>query len=174
VNRRPFILWAVLPALLWAAAGWSALRLSEAKDLAAAAREDRVACRRLAEDIKRLRSGPALATDQQDVADETVRLIESAAASAGIATDRIVSITPGPPQRLGDTVYKEKPTHVMLLDVPLKPLVEMTYRLISGPPALRARALRLSAPRPGDTGDAWNVEMELSYLLYDPPENTRE
>lgn len=174
MKSRTLILFALLSAVLWVAAAWSWVYLTDRRESALAADASMRDCRRLADEIRDLRDRPALASDQQEVAAETVRLIESAARSAGIPTDRIVSVSPGRARRLGDTPYQEQPTQVVLRRVQLEPLVKMAHRLITGQRAMRARALRLSAPQPGDTSDFWNAEMELTYLLYDPPDNQRE
>ena len=96
-------------------------------------------------------------------------LIDAAATSAGIDRRSVVRIVPESPQRLGETIYKEKPIAVLLRGVTLRQVVEMSHALLTPNPGLRIKTMRLSAPTPDDTTDKWTVEFTVTYLLYDPP-----
>lgn len=168
MNRRRTVLIAVLICLLAAAAIWSCGYMRDQRKAALLAAGNLRECRELTARIKKIRHRPRKADDAERLATETTRRIETAALSAGITTDKLIRITPEPAQRLGDTVYKEKPTQVALKKITLKQLTWFVHALISGPDALHARSIRLTAPRREDTGNLWSAEVELTYLIYDP------
>jgi len=122
--------------------------------------------RQLAELIEENRQRPALAADQERVAGEINALIESAA--RGVGAGLPTHITPLQATRIGDTAYKEKPTQVEFQRVTLHQVVDLTHKLTSGDGGLHLRSLRLSAPRADDTGNEWNIELVLTYLIYEP------
>jgi hypothetical protein len=80
-----------------------------------------------------------------------------------------VRITPQPPRRVEETVYKEKPTHVMLKDVSLQQVGQMVAALLNSDAGLAAKSIRLGAPRSDDTSALWSAELVVTYLIYDPP-----
>ena len=169
MRRRRTILLAVLVFLLAAAALWSCGYVADRRRSALTAAESLQECRNLAGTIERIRRRPRKADDAERLSTETTGRIEKAARSAGIAGDRLLRITPEPPQRLGDTVYKEKPTQVLLKNVTLKQLTWFVHALTSGADPLHARSIRLAAPRREDTSQSWSAEIALTYLIYDPP-----
>jgi len=169
MTRRMVTLLAVLAVLLAALALWSYEYLGSRRAMAAAARDDLAACRQLAAEVARLRQGPALACDSERIASEVNSLVETAAREAGLPARSLVRIMPAPAQRLGDTVYKEKPTQVILKRASLKQIVRLLWKLASGESPLGVKALTLRAVQPQDEADLWNADVTLTYLVYEPP-----
>lgn len=173
MNRRSDKLTAIAAALLVGAAAWSYGFMADRREAAASAESSLDRSRSVAARIEQLRRRPNLATDQQRLTAETTGIIELAARSAGIRTDKLVRITPEPARRVGDTVYKEKPTQVLLRNVTLQQLTGMTYKLSDRLKPLHPQSIRLSAPRAEDSGGLWTAELVLTYLIYDPPKSGR-
>jgi hypothetical protein len=162
------VLGGVLFLLICVAEVWAYAYMSGRRNDAIAAGKDLRDCAKMAAEIERVSRQPALAAEREQLAAETSGAIESAAKAAGIDPKRLVRITPGAPQRIGDTVYKEKPTHVLLKDVTLKELVAMLHGIASSPQCLNPRSLRLAATQREDTGALWTAEVVVSYLIYEP------
>ena len=173
MTRRLAILLALLTLLLSGLAGWTYDGLRNARTRAAKARDDLVVCRRLAEEIERFRAGPTLATDGEEVASEVTGLVERAAKAAKLRQSGLVRIMPGPAQRVGDTVYKEEPTTAILERVRLGRTVALMHHLVSGRPPLDVRSIRLTATRPQQSTDAWDGEIVVTYLVYEPPKTNK-
>ena len=169
MSRRRTILVAIVLGLL---AGTAALLYSEmdrARRLCNAAAEDLKHSTKLAAQIEAIRERPTMADEHERLSSETIGLIESAAGQADITGRSLVRITPQPPRRVEETVYKEKPTHVMLKDVSLQQLGRMVTALLNSDAGLSARSIRLGAPRSDDTSGLWSAELVVTYLIYDPP-----
>jgi len=169
MNRRKAILLLVLIALLAAAALWSHGRMASARAAADRAADDAALCRNLADQIDACRRRPSMAVETETLEGETTGLIERAAKQALIDPTSLIRITPEPPRRLADTVYKEKPTQVTLENVTLLQVGVLMHTLACGQQKLTTSALRLAAPRAEDTGPHWKAELTLTYLIYDPP-----
>ena len=174
MSRRLSVLLSVLFVLLAVVAGWSHGLMSRARSRAQAARDDLKECYRLAAEVEGAKRRPALAAEHERVTTEVTGLIEEAAKGARIATEKIERITPQAARRLGDTVYTEKPTQVVLQDVTLKQAVEFLHGLASSGRGLFPKSLRIVAPRREDAADLWTAEAVVTYLIYDPPDTTRE
>ena len=127
----------------------------------------------MAEKIERIAHRPKVAVDGARLAEETTGLIEGAAGAAGIPTAGLKQIVPQSSQRLGDTAYKEKPTLVLLRNVSLGQVTSLVHELIAWTSGLRAKSIRLTAPRPEDTGDRWNSDVVVTYLIYEPPQKPK-
>jgi len=168
MRQRMVMLLAVLGALLAGLALWSYGYLGSRRAMAAAARDDLAACRRLAAEIARLRRGPTLACDSERIASEVNSLVETAAREAGLPARSLVRIMPAPAQRLGDTVYREKPTQVILKRARLKQIVRLLWKLEHGDASLGVKSLALRAAQPQDDADLWNADVTLTYLVYEP------
>jgi hypothetical protein len=119
--------------------------------------------------IQALRRRPALAAQNQRASAETIGLIEKSGQAAGITATKLVQISPEGPRRLGDTVYTEKPTRILLKNVTLQELTALTHRIVTDENRLNAKSMRISAPTADDPGLMWTVELVLTYLIYDPP-----
>jgi len=167
-RRRNIILWAAVAGLL-VATFWAHGRLAKASHAANHAATDLAQCRALASQISEIKDRPRVASEQEKLAGETAAMIAAAVKTAGIPARQLVRIAPESPQRLGETVYKEKPIAVLLRGVTLRQIVQMSHALLSPNPGLRIKTMRLSAPTPDDTTDKWTAELTITYLLYDPP-----
>jgi len=167
-QRRNAILLAAVAGLL-AATFWAHGRLAEASLAADRAAKDLAECRAMAARIDEIKDRPRVAGEREKLAGETAAMIDAAATAAGVDARQVVRIVPELPQRLGETVYKEKPTAVLLRGVTLRQVVRMCHALLAPNPDLRIKTMRLSAPTPDDTTDKWTVEFTVTYLLYDPP-----
>jgi len=167
VNRRATAI-AILMALLAAAALASRghMLCCRAKALDAQQTLDR--CRLHAAAIADIRNRPAVAADNEQLGAEIQAAIETVAKDAGIAGQKIVRISPLPPQRLADSPYKEKPTLVRLEDVTLRQLVTFAHDLSAAKTHLVAKSINIRAPQAEDAGELWIAEVELTYLIYQP------
>ncbi|NQU74909.1 MAG: hypothetical protein HQ546_01175 [Planctomycetes bacterium] len=168
MNRRKAILLALMGSVLATVVLWRGSTYVESRTAALAAEKDLAACQELAAKIERFNQHPPVATEQEQLADQTNALIESAAKSVGIDAKSLIRITPEPPRRLDDTAYKEKPTHVLLRKVTLEQLVGFIHKMLGVQQGFNAKSIRLSAPEPQDTGPLWTAEITLTYLIYDP------
>ena len=173
MNRRRAILLLVLAGLLATAALWSYGTMAEQRAAMAAAANDLVACREIANRIEKLRRRPELAAQNQRDSSETIGLIETSARAAGITTAKLLRISPEPPRRLGDTVYMETPTRVELKNVTLEQLVKLVHGIAGDENPLHPRSIQVRAPSPRDTGRLWSAELVLTYLIYEPPRTQR-
>ncbi len=163
------VLLIILAGLLAIFAVWSYREMSSQQQAARLAASDLEECRKAADQIEALRRRPAMAQQNQRDSAETIGLIEKSAKAAGLTDATLVRTVPEQPLRLGDTVYLEKPTRVQLKNVSLVQLVEMVHRIATDKNRLHAKAMRISAPSAEDTGGLWNVELVLTYLIYEPP-----
>ena len=168
MNRRLTILLCALALLLLGLTIWAGLTLVHARRDALSASADLRKCFEMSARIEDYRTLPAMASDGERMSGETTGLITAAAKAAGIPTEKVVRIDPDSPARLGDSVYKEKPTQVLLRDVTLSQVAGLLHAASSSQLSLRPLSVRMSAPR-NDTGATWTVELVLSYLIYDPP-----
>ena len=85
----------------------------------------------------------------------------------------MIDVSPLPPQRLGDTPYKEQPTTVRLENVPLKQLVTLVHRLANQNNSLHPKSIQIRAPQWEGAEERWTAEIVLTYLIYDPPRKAR-
>lgn len=150
--------------LLAAATAYS--RLGRMQRAAEASREDLQTCRKLVDDIKELEGRPAVASEQEKRESETTARIEQAAKDAGIR--EITSIAYQEKQRIEKTSYKKKPIRVSLKHVTTRQLVTMLHSLKMSDQPLRAETISLDAPDEKGTADIWNVDMVLTYWIYEP------
>ena len=169
MNRRTLLLSLVLIGCLGAAAVAAVVYMGRSRSAARQAADDLAECRRLADQIRRLSARPRRASDHERLSSETSTLIEKAAAAAGVTGGRLVSIHPEPAQRVAESVYKEKPTRIVLRGVTVRQAVELMQRLTAGEDALGIKSLNLTAVTPQDDRDLWNADIVVTYLIYDPP-----
>ena len=169
MNRRTLLLSLTLIALLGAAAAAAAIHLAGRRAAASQAAGDLVECRHLADQIRRLSARPRRASDHERLSSETSTLIEKAAAAAGVTGGRLVSIHPEPAQRVAESVYKEKPTRIVLRGVTVRQTVELMQRLAARENPLSVKSVNLTAATPQEDRDAWHADIVVTYLIYDPP-----
>jgi hypothetical protein len=175
VTRRATILTVLLVALLAVLTVVAHGHLRRQRDRAGRAAADLAACDRMARQIRAVRGGPNLAAGGEAALAEVNALVERAARDAGIRSGGLVRIMHEPAQRLGETVYKEKPTQIILGKVTLKQAVELMAGIERAARPMDVRGLRLAAARPEQPTDAWNAEVTATVVIYDPPhdENRR-
>ncbi len=169
MTRRHRVLIGVLMAMLILTALWSYQYMLTRRDAALAAAEDLREGLSMMRQIEQMSRRPALASDHERLLTETTGLITTAATAAGIAPDSLVRFTPEAPRRIGESVYKEKPTQVWLQAVTLRQLVDLASAEALREAGLNVESIRVTAPPDGREGDQWNVDLVLSYLVYDPP-----
>jgi len=172
VNRKTLLI-ALLIVSLALAAAWSRQHMLHRRHAADLARDTLADCRRIAASIASIRDRPAVAADGEAMGGEIQAAIENVAADAGISKDKLIRISPMPAQRLADSAYMEKPTHVRLDDVTLEQMVTLLHRLAAKQQGLVAKSIQLRSPQADDTGDLWVAEIELTYLIYEPTEKGR-
>lgn len=168
MTRQRMVLLILLGVLLVLVGLWRYRAMENARSAADAAAADLEATRRIVKKIEAFRDRPSEAVEGEQLATETITLIEKAVTSSGIDSKNLVRISPGSPTRVGDTPYKEKPTQVFLRNVPLRQLVALTHSLLQGGQKLHTKSMRIIPPRPDDTGEDWNAELTLTYLIYEP------
>ena len=174
MNRRMSVLMSVLGGLLALVAVGGYQYMASQRDAALAAEEDMLKCGQLAARIKQFgaSSRPFTVAAQERHAEEIIGQVEEAAVFAGIAPDSLTKIAPEPSVQVGQTVYKETPTHIYLQKVTLKQLVGLLHRLLTAEIGLNVKSVHLSAPRE-DTTDRWTVDLVLTYLIYSPPRSEK-
>jgi len=169
MTRLEVSLFGLLSLLLLGLVGWSYIFMSHQQDAVHQGAEDLDECFRMVPLIENCGRLPMLAADQERIAGEITSLIEQAAKDSRISVGKsLVRINPEPAQRVGDSVYKEKPTQVLLRDVTLPQVVEMLHRMASSGQPLHAKSIRITAPKEEDMGPTWNAEVTVSYLIYEP------
>jgi len=174
MRRSRLALLVILAGLLAVTAAWSYGHMVGERNGAAAAAVDLVECRRLAREIRQFSARPALAAERERLASEITGLVERAAQAAGIPPDCLSRIAPEPPRRLGDGVYKEKPTQALLRKVTVRQVVTFVHGLLTSDPGLRVPSIRLTAPREDEMEGRWAAEVIVTYLIYDPPRTEKQ
>lgn len=162
--------WAVGFILLTSAmgSGWyystNAARLSSAQ-------ENLHACRQLAAAIQTAKQTPHRARLETRSLDDLGMAIESAAASAQLARERVLCIDPQAPKRLGKTDYMEQATEVELTEVTLPQVVNFIYEVGGRDEQLRTDTLRLRMPHvstESTTDELWLADVILTQRIYAP------
>jgi len=171
-KRRGLMAVTIAGALLVAVA-WSGLKLSASRAAADAAGRDLAECRALLGRIEQLRRRPAVADARELGVADLSRRIERAAAAAKFEGGAIESIQPEDARRVGETDYREVPTHVRFGHVTLRQVFTFFHGLTgvdntSAGAALRLKDVRLTAPHGEETADRWTVESTLTYMIYAP------
>ncbi len=172
-RKRQAGLLATMAALLLLAAAWSYGRYAAARTAAAEGRRGLIRCRGLVRRIDDLRRRPDLAGVRAMQMSELAGKVERAAAAARLPPDAVTRIWPDQPRRGGQSVYKERPTQIALKNVALQQLVVFLHTLTAETPGLWVKDLRMTAPRGQESGETWDVQAVVSYLVYDPPKGLR-
>ena len=159
-------------------AGWSILRLDEARDAAVREAETLRDIEAFAVQIADYQRAPRAVSDRELESTLLARLIEHAADQAGVPRRALDRIWPQPPRRVADTPYQRAATQLLLRDVTLPQAARFLAGLATASTPLSIDSLRLSAPRsasgPGTdgTGDAepetWTLEATVSQMYYQP------
>lgn len=171
-SRERTLVRTVVAVGLAGACAWGYARLVAARDSANDAAENLAESRALAAQIKARQSGGAavaLAGADEPNPSELIRRIESAAKAADLPPSAVERIEPAPLRQLdgAEEGLREKPTSVQLRGVTLKELFTFLHAAGGGgrESGLRLSDVRLTAPSPDDTGDRWQIEGTLTYLV---------
>ena len=170
MKRQTKIILIVLAVVLVLTTAWSYQYILTRQEAAVAADKNLHDGLLMMDQIVRLGRNPSTETEQEKLAAETTSLITTAAQDAGISPGSIKSFSHESAKRLGDTVYKEKPTRVFLQSITLRQLTDLAAATSLQEAGLNVESIRLSAPPETEAADRWNVELVLTYLVYDPPQ----
>lgn len=166
-NRKHF-LYALIIVTLLISVVWSYSFMAGREKSASGAKTDLQRCTQIINQLQILQQKPKLASDHERLSSETTGIIENAARSAGIAPGNILRITPQPQRRINDTAYKEKPTGVTLKGITLREFFAMASTLAGDENSLDIKSVNITAPDINDMGEKWNVDLVLTYFIYDP------
>lgn len=116
--------------------------------------------------ILALREAPQRATDRRTPHDQLVARIDQALRQAGIGGDRLRSVWPEPARRMAGSDYKELVTRLAIEDITCQQAIAFCHHLMRADPSLRVTGLRLLNRKA--SGPNWDVEIDVSYLLFAP------
>ena len=168
MKNRKYFIYALIIVTLLISVAWSYSFMAGREKAASGTRADLERCVQIINQLQILQQKPKLASDHERLSSETTGIIENAARSAGIAPGSILRITPQPQRRINDTAYKEKPTGVTLKGITLREFFAMASTLAVDENSLDIKSVNITAPDINDTGDRWNVDLVLTYFIYDP------
>ena len=169
-RRRTSLLIALLVASACAAtAAHASLRASRAG--AAPAREALNGAARQLDALHRGRSGADATGAAGPDTSQLAGLLREAATRAG-ATDKLASIEPGQPSRVGGD-YAQTPVFLRLERLSLKQLTLALHHLAQLDPASRAQGIELSAAGTEGQTELWNADVTISYLTFAPGDARR-
>ena len=164
-RRRTRLLLVLLAASACAAVAAHA-RLRAARSGAARARDALSVSTRQLDELHRWRSGADAAKSAEADTSQLTRVLREAAARAG-ATDKLASIEPGQPARVGAD-YAQTPVFLRLERLSLKQLTLALHHLAQLDPASRAQGIELSAAGTEGQTELWNADVTVSYLTFAP------
>lgn len=167
-SNRQSLLLSALAILLLATALWSYGQLARSRKAAVAAVQDLRMCQALVPRLEALKRRPTLVGLQELPATDLTQHVEQAAQRAAMPISCVIRISPEAARRLGDTVYKEKPTQILLRQVTLRQLAAFFLELTKRGSGLQVKSLRLSAPREQESGEGWTAEATVSHVIYSP------
>lgn len=171
-NRRSILSIAFLSLFLFVA--WSGWQWDQAEAEFQFACDQLVECRRLASRIHALRLAPTRYDESQRSNEALSQLVETAAESSGISRERIRSIDPGEPRRVGDTPYKEQETRVELSELTVQQLVKLMLAVPAADSAIQVTTLFMRTPAQfrNDSDhqqhEFWNADLILTSQFYAP------
>jgi hypothetical protein len=128
-------------------------------------------CEQLAKEIGDAQQSPQRASLKTWSQDDLGTAVESAAAEAHLARDRVLRIDPQAPKRLGKTDYLEQATEVELSAVTLRQLVDFLFVVANRDDQLEIGTLRMRVPH--ETGvsaepETWLADVVLTQRIYAP------
>ncbi|MFH5806527.1 hypothetical protein [Alienimonas sp. DA493] len=161
--------------LLAVAAVWAGLRASAAAAGAEAAGETLADCRRLAAEIRALRSDAPTAAPETTAEEAVTERVDRAARAAGLPADAVLDVDPRPARRAGETAYRTRSTGLSLAPLTLPELRRFLEALVEDEPGLTVTSLQLTPPRADRPAGAaaagperWSANLALTRLIYDP------
>ena len=137
----------------------------------AAARADSDDCRRLADEIAKLRGRPKPAGLEADSPEVIAERVEAASQAAGLPPRALQRVEPQAPARVERTSYRQRITRIALRRVTLAQLAAFCYHLSDDQRGWTVRDLTLTpeADEQGSAGDElWSVEVALTQLIFSP------
>ncbi len=128
-------------------------------------------CEQLAKEFRVAQRSPQRASLKTWSQDDLGTAVESAAAEAQLARDRVLRIDPQAPKRLWKTDYLEQATEVELSAVTLRQLVDLLFVVASRDDQLEIGTLRMRMPH--ETGNSagpetWLADVVLTQRIYAP------
>jgi hypothetical protein len=165
-SRRTLVVVVTL-ALLALLAVWSLTWMLHNRSGAQAARGEADLCEQVGREIEALRGKSTMASSEASGVKEVGERIETAKGQAGLPEAAIKGVYPQQAHALGDTPYLQKATSLELAGVSLPQLTSFLYYVTDGS-GLSVRDLRLRSPRSDSSDGLWDVELTLTYLIYDP------
>jgi hypothetical protein len=169
-RRRTRLLVALLVASA-CAAGAANARLRTCRDGAARARDSLRTCALQLDELHRWRSAAEATRAAEPDTSQLTRVLREAATRAG-ATDKLASIEPGQPSRVGAD-YAQTPVFLRLERLSLKQLTLALHHLAQLDPASRAQGIELSAAGTEGQTELWDADVTISYLAFAPGEPRR-
>ena len=171
-EKRQAVLVAVMLAMMIVGVAWSTLRMLDHRRAAADAAEDTASCVGLADQITQLRGQGAIATasDQADEQQqELAGAVNRAAQQANLDTQwqQGMRIEHKRAVRIDDTPYMRKPALLIMKGLTLEQLTALLHHLTYDS-AYTAEQIQLDAPSGEDTGNRWDADVTLTYLIYSP------
>lgn len=176
LGSRSQIIQLLALSLLIAMLGLSGMRMLEYRQQYQEGLENLAAARVRVPQILALRKKPDRAARESRSQVTLAKVIEESATNAGIKPAQIVSIEPQTPRRVADTQYEEYATLVRIEGTSLAELAKLVVTLRgqgAGDYPLNVSSLRISVPfqaskMHGESDEAWNSELTLTYLVYSP------
>lgn len=170
--QRRWAWWAILAAFT-VLIGWSWKQLAASRAAAETVAADLQQCQVMADQIKRLSSGPQKASLEAHSIQGLARAIERSAKEARLPVESLTGINPQPSQRLGATPYREQPIRLMLRDVTIRQLVLFLDSLTQCETIMKVADLWLYAPEADSNTtsaeDTWGAELTLTHFIFSPP-----
>jgi len=172
--------WRAVLAALAVLAGWSWTQLAASRLAAETAAADLRQCQVMADQIKKLSSGPQKASLEAHSIQGLARAVEQSAKDANLPVEALTGITPQPSQRVGASAYREQQIRLRLRDVTIRQLVLFLDSLTQSETNMKVADLWLYAPEADSNTPAaeesWGAELTLTHLIfspYTPPSNPR-
>lgn len=168
--KRQNLLVGLMLLVLLVAAGWTTRLMLGAKRSAVVAGDNLAECRALAQSIMSLRDKDSVADaggDAEQREQAIAEQVSAAAAKAGLGGDWLQRIEHKTPRSVGNSPYKRKPSVLYIRGLTLGQLVTLLHELTYDS-SLTAQDIQLRTPPGEATGDLWDADVTLTYLIYDP------
>jgi len=165
--KRQLMLVGVMLVMVAIGALWSYRWMDEQREAAQYEANTLAECQHLAEQIEALRDKPTVASAASLDDHEILQKIAAASQQARIGDGVLAGTFPQPARSLGDTPYQIKPTSITLRGITLQQLTTLLHHL-SEQSSFNIRNLRLRTPHGETTGNLWDADATITYLIYAP------
>lgn len=175
-QRRQVILIAVMLGMMLLLAGWSTASMLGHRNDARYAAQDLRRCQQLADQIKQHQSQDAVASTGDDAAMQEQKLaqrISEAAKQANLTGPWQQGIEHRREIRIEDSPYMRKPAVLITRGLTLHQLSLLLHHLTADSP-YTAEQLQLRTPPGEETGNRWDADVTLTYLIYSPQPSGRD